>query len=126
MRARALAKRRAAHAAAAAPSPAPPSQQNTHTQKQIGALTATFVCPLDVLKTRLQVQRIGAGGVGARRPGIAGGLADIARAEGLGGLYRGLTPTLLALLPNWAVYFTVYGRLKTTLTTSSTGACGWW
>lgn len=44
--------------------------------------------------------------------GIYGGLVDIAKREGVKGLYRGLTPSLMALLPNWAVYFTVYDSLK--------------
>ncbi|KAF5840763.1 mitochondrial carrier protein-domain-containing protein [Dunaliella salina] len=68
-----------------------------------GALTATFVCPLDVLKTRLQVQRIGA----MKQQGIAGGLAQIVKQDGVRGLYQGLGPTLVALLPNWAVELTV-------------------
>lgn len=75
--------------------PTPPSRR----PPPAGALTATFVCPLDVLKTQLQVSRIGS----AKRLGIAGGLKQIMHQEGIKGLYRGLTPTLMALLPNWAV-----------------------
>ncbi|KAG1656638.1 hypothetical protein FOA52_008862 [Chlamydomonas sp. UWO 241] len=76
-----------------------------------GALTATFVCPLDVLKTRLQVLKIS-----ERTGGIASGLRRIVQQEGAKGLYRGLGPTLVALLPNWAVYFTIYDKMKNTLT----------
>lgn len=74
-----------------------------------GVITSTVVCPLDVLKTRLQVQGHAAFGA---RGGIGGGLSKIVATEGVRGLYRGLTPTLVALLPNWAVYFTTYERLK--------------
>ncbi|KAK3189304.1 hypothetical protein Dsin_028865 [Dipteronia sinensis] len=78
-----------------------------------GAIAATFVCPLDVIKTRLQVHGLPEGAQSCRTGSIiVTSLQNIVKNEGLKGLYRGLSPTILALLPNWAVYFTVYERLK--------------
>ncbi|CAL5419221.1 unnamed protein product [Camellia sinensis] len=86
-----------------------------------GAIAATFVCPLDVIKTRLQVHGLPeAHHSGPKGSIIITSLQNIIRTEGLKGLYRGLSPTLVALLPNWAslwVYFTVYGYLKDLLHT---------
>ena len=79
-----------------------------------GAIAATFVCPLDVVKTRLQVAHASAAGAGSYSS-IRSSLATIVAEEGARGLYRGLGPTLVALLPNWALYFTVYERLKARL-----------
>ncbi|TYI49731.1 hypothetical protein E1A91_D12G055100v1 [Gossypium mustelinum] len=78
-----------------------------------GAIAATFVCPLDVIKTRLQVHGLPtASKTGVRDSVIITSLQHIIKTEGLKGLYRGLSPTIIALLPNWAVYFTVYEQLK--------------
>ncbi|KAL2558986.1 Nicotinamide adenine dinucleotide transporter 2 [Forsythia ovata] len=77
-----------------------------------GAIAATFVCPLDVIKTRLQVHGLPELHPSRKGSVILTSLQNIVRNEGLKGLYRGLSPTLAALLPNWAVYFTVYGHLK--------------
>ncbi|KAG5006846.1 hypothetical protein JHK85_025388 [Glycine max] len=74
-----------------------------------GAIAATFVCPLDVIKTRLQVHGLPHGQKGSV---IITSLQNIVRNEGFRGMYRGLSPTIVALLPNWAVYFTSYEQLK--------------
>ena len=73
-----------------------------------GAIAAIVVCPLDVLKTRLQVSLTS----DSTYMSTLESLRKIARNEGARGLYRGLGPTMAALLPNWGVYFTTYGYLK--------------
>ncbi|CAI8603739.1 unnamed protein product [Vicia faba] len=77
-----------------------------------GVIAATFVCPLDVIKTRFQVGAPQLANGRVRGSLIVGSLEQIYRKEGLRGMYRGLAPTVMALLPNWAVYFTVYEQLK--------------
>ena len=101
-----------------------------------GVIAATFVCPLDVIKTRFQVHgraQLTNGDVKGISFYLAfwgitfllllllmnfiiinwfffilgslivGSLQQIFQKEGLRGMYRGLSPTVLALLPNWAV-----------------------
>ncbi|CAA0825482.1 Importin subunit alpha-1 [Striga hermonthica] len=82
-----------------------------------GAIAATFVCPLDVIKTRFQVHglQLASANNNIRGRVILGSLESIFQKEGLRGMYRGLSPTVLALLPNWAVYFTIYEQLKSFL-----------
>ncbi|KAG5567785.1 hypothetical protein RHGRI_003087 [Rhododendron griersonianum] len=71
-----------------------------------GVIAAAFVCPLDVIKTRFQVHGLSALNNGSVKGSvIVGSLAQIFQREGLRGMYRGLSPTVLALLPNWAVSF---------------------
>ncbi|GAX77843.1 hypothetical protein CEUSTIGMA_g5285.t1 [Chlamydomonas eustigma] len=84
-----------------------------------GAITAAVINPLDILKTRLQIQRADT----LQSPGIIGGLRQIVAQEGFRGLYKGLTPSLLALLPTWPVYFTSYDFLKANLDNRPTGSC---
>ncbi|VAH76698.1 unnamed protein product [Triticum turgidum subsp. durum] len=80
-----------------------------------GAISATVLCPLDVLKTRLQVYGLPSNlSPGTAPPGriILSGLQHILKTEGLPGLYRGLSPTIVALYPTWAVTFSVYNYVR--------------
>ncbi|KAJ7973014.1 Mitochondrial nicotinamide adenine dinucleotide transporter 1 [Quillaja saponaria] len=84
-----------------------------------GVIAATFVCPLDVIKTRFQVHGLPKLANGSIKGSlIVGSLQQIFHKEGVRGMYRGLAPTVLALLPNWAVYFTMYGQLKSRLSSN--------
>ncbi|KAK9451822.1 mitochondrial carrier domain-containing protein [Limtongia smithiae] len=80
-----------------------------------GFIAGLVVCPLDVVKTRLQAQG------GFSRYGIAseyyynglgGTISTIWKTEGIKGFYRGVVPITLGYLPTWMVYFTVYERCK--------------
>lgn len=45
----------------------------------------------------------------------AGTFGSIWATEGFRGLYRGLGPTIFGYLPTWAIYFTVYDKVKANL-----------
>lgn len=78
-----------------------------------GVIAATFVCPLDVIKTRFQVHGLPQlSNASVKGSVIVGSLEHIFQKEGVRGMYRGLSPTVLALLSNWAVYFPIYEQLK--------------
>ncbi|KAL3625997.1 Nicotinamide adenine dinucleotide transporter 1, chloroplastic [Castilleja foliolosa] len=81
-----------------------------------GVIAATFVCPLDIIKTRFQVHGLPRlANANIRGNVILASLEQIIQKEGLRGMYRGLSPTVLALFPNWALYFTIYEQLKSSL-----------
>lgn len=42
----------------------------------------------------------------------AGTFSSIWQLDGFRGLYRGLGPTIIGYLPTWAIYFTVYDKVK--------------
>ncbi|KAL4423143.1 hypothetical protein ABPG77_007796 [Micractinium sp. CCAP 211/92] len=75
-----------------------------------GLATSLALHPLDVIKTRLQVQD-GAGLLPAYR-GTLDALRQIVAGEGWRALYSGLTPALAGSGIAWGVYFYAYNRAK--------------
>lgn len=92
-----------------------------------GFTSGVVTCPLDVIKTKLQAQggfRAAQGPATQARPaviynGMLGTARVIWKEEGLRGMYRGLGPIILGYLPTWAVWFTVYGKTKSYLSTKT-------
>ncbi|WEW57410.1 hypothetical protein PRK78_002877 [Emydomyces testavorans] len=78
-----------------------------------GALSASMVYPLNVLRTRLQAQ-----GTVLHEPTYTG-VMDVTRktlqSEGVRGLYRGLTPNLLKVVPSVSISYVVYENSKRAL-----------
>lgn len=73
-----------------------------------GGVSATLTTPLDVVKTRLMTQRIGAD----KYKGILHGLRTIAREEGMGALMAGVAPRVLWISLGGAVFFGAYEAAK--------------
>jgi len=75
-----------------------------------GALSASVVYPLNVLRTRLQAQGT------VLHPHTYTGIVDVARRtiqkEGVYGLYKGITPTLLKVAPAVSISYVVYENSK--------------
>lgn len=68
-----------------------------------GALSSIVCAPLDVLRTRLQVQE---GGKGSPLQRASFLLREMGRHEGYRGFFRGLGATLVTVPAFWGVYCT--------------------
>lgn len=85
-----------------------------------GWMTAIVTCPLDVIKVRLQTafptsspqKSSPKPRLCLNPPSVAGLLRSLWRDEGMAGMYRGLTPTLLGYLPSFSIYFSIYHHCK--------------
>ncbi|URE13489.1 protein brittle-1, chloroplastic [Musa troglodytarum] len=69
-------------------------------------IMSTLIChPLEVLKDRLTVNR-------ETYPSITLALSKIYKNDGIGGLYAGLSPTLIGMLPYSTCYYFMYDTMK--------------
>ena len=82
-----------------------------------GTVSAALLCPLDVMRTRLQSSQ-------SPKLGSVQLFWHIIRNEGPFALYRGLVPTVLGVGPSRAFYFGSYGTLKAWLSREPYGLSG--
>jgi len=92
----------------------PPSVIETIAGFTAGVATTVIVHPLDLVKTRLQVDRTSLSQLGSSRRI----LRSIIRDEGgFSALYRGLAPNLVGNSVSWALYFMWYDKIKHLIST---------
>eukprot|EP00588_Corethron_pennatum_P020298 CAMPEP_0194329574 /NCGR_PEP_ID=MMETSP0171-20130528/48732_1 /TAXON_ID=218684 /ORGANISM="Corethron pennatum, Strain L29A3" /LENGTH=328 /DNA_ID=CAMNT_0039090345 /DNA_START=117 /DNA_END=1100 /DNA_ORIENTATION=- len=72
-----------------------------------GSVASTLTAPLDVIKTQLQSSVSAAASGGPLSIG-----RGILRSEGISGLFRGLPPTLVGIIPSRSTYFWAYETTK--------------
>jgi len=70
-----------------------------------GAITALFMGPLDVVRTRYMVSK-----QDGRR--MHQTIIEVVKTDGWRGLWMGLTPTLIGLMPSWAISWSTYHILR--------------
>lgn len=88
-----------------------------------GALQTVFWHPLDVLKTRMQVQDARLqGGELPRYRSLVHAIRSIAQLEGPRGFFRGVLPSVLGSSLAWGIQMPLYAHLKQTIGAESVGS----
>lgn len=80
-----------------------------------GACGQTAAYPMDVLRRRFQLSALRSGsdsGSSSAYSSTLGGLRSIVRGEGVRGLYKGIVPNLIKVVPSIAIMFTTNELLK--------------
>lgn len=80
-----------------------------------GAVGATLVYPVDLVKTRMQNQRNGKGDIGRLYKHSSDCFVKVIKGEGPLGLYRGLCPQLVGVAPEKAIKLSVNDLMRSVL-----------
>ncbi|KAH0951651.1 hypothetical protein HN011_011232 [Eciton burchellii] len=79
-----------------------------------GVVSTLMLHPLDLIKIRFAVND-GHTNAAPRYNGLRSALVEIAKTEGLRGLYRGVTPNILGSGSSWGFYFFFYNTIKSSI-----------
>ncbi|GAB5359974.1 hypothetical protein AAMO2058_000587800 [Amorphochlora amoebiformis] len=77
-----------------------------------GFVTTCVMCPLDLIKTRLQNQPVDRLGRGTIYAGVGDAVSKITRTEGALAFYKGFNSLFVRTGPHYVLTFAIYGILK--------------